>query len=123
MGVDQVANQRHHTRDDLILAVMAIGKKRIVRDVDVMRVRPRPDDLTKHGETAETGIEHQNGRWLWHDKTLFQFGYRGVVFAAIETKSVSSHGRYFGAIPGNCETLLRGESLAETINPWPFVAR
>ena len=44
------------------LAVMAVGKERIVGDIDIMRVRPRGDDLTQYREAAKAGIEHQNRR-------------------------------------------------------------
>ena len=60
---DQFADQRHHARDDLLLAVVAIGKERIVGDIDVMRVGPRADDLTQYREAAKAGVEHQNGGW------------------------------------------------------------
>ena len=62
MRRDQLADQRHHPRDDLLLAVMAIGEERIVRDIDVMRIGPRRDDLTQHREAAKAGIEHENCR-------------------------------------------------------------
>ena len=41
---------------------MAIGKKGIIGDIDVMRIAPHGDDLPQHGETAEAGIEDENGR-------------------------------------------------------------
>ena len=62
MRGDQLADQGHHPGDDRLLAVMAIGKERIVRDVDIMRIGPRRDDLTQHREAAKAGIEHQNRR-------------------------------------------------------------
>ena len=59
---DQFADQRHHPGDDLILAMMAVGKERVIRDINIMRIRPCADDLTQNGETAKTGIEYQNRR-------------------------------------------------------------
>ena len=45
-----------------LLAVVAVGKERIVRDINVMRVGARPDDFTQYREPAKAGIEHQNRR-------------------------------------------------------------
>ncbi len=45
---------------------MAIGKERIVGDINVMRIRPRPDDFTQYREPAKAGIEHQNRRRCRH---------------------------------------------------------
>ena len=45
-----------------LLAVVAVGKERIVGDIDIVRVGPRRDDLTQHREAAKAGIEHQNRR-------------------------------------------------------------
>ena len=59
MGGDQFADQRHHAGDDRFFAVMAVGKERVIGDIDVMRIGPRADDLTQHGEAAEAGIEHR----------------------------------------------------------------
>jgi hypothetical protein len=41
---------------------MAVGKERIVGDVDIMRVRAGLDDLTQYREPAKAGIEYQNRR-------------------------------------------------------------
>ena len=62
MRGDQFADQRHHPRDDLVLAMVAVGKEGVVGDIDIMRVGPRPDDLTQYRESAKAGIENQN-RW------------------------------------------------------------
>ena len=61
MARDQLADQRHHAGDDLFLAVMAIGKERIVGDIDVMRVGPGADDLAQDREPAKAGVEDENG--------------------------------------------------------------
>ena len=42
MRGDQLADQRHHARDDLVLAMVAVGKEGVVGDIDIMRVGPRP---------------------------------------------------------------------------------
>ncbi len=38
------------------LAVVAVGKERIVGDIDLVRVRPGADDLTQDREAAGAGI-------------------------------------------------------------------
>ena len=62
MGCDQFADQRHHAGDDLVLAVVAVGKERIIGDIDIMRVGPRTDDFTQYREPAKAGIEYENRR-------------------------------------------------------------
>jgi hypothetical protein len=62
MRGNQFADQRHHARDDLVLAVVAVGKECIVGDINVMRVGARPDALTHKREPAQAGIEHENRR-------------------------------------------------------------
>ena len=57
---DQLTDQRHHAGDDRCFGMMTVGEKRVVGDIDVMRIRPGGDDLTQDGEPAEAGIEHQN---------------------------------------------------------------
>jgi hypothetical protein len=42
--------------------VMAIGKERVIGDVDVMRIRPGVNDFTQDRETAQAGIEQENRR-------------------------------------------------------------
>jgi hypothetical protein len=42
MRGDQFADQRHDARDDLVLAMVAVGKERVVGDIDIMRVKPCP---------------------------------------------------------------------------------
>ena len=61
MARDQLADQRHHAGDDLLLAVVAIGKERIVGDIDVVRVGPGADDLTQDREAAKAGVEDEDG--------------------------------------------------------------
>src|SRR6185437_3583758 len=70
VAVDQVTDQRHHARDDFILAVMAVRKEGIVGDIDVMGVGPCGDDFAQHGEAAEAGIEYQDGRGNGHAAIL-----------------------------------------------------
>ena len=62
MRGDQFADQRHHAGDDVLLAVVAVGKERIVGDIDIMRVGPRPDDFAQDREAAEAGVENENRR-------------------------------------------------------------
>ena len=45
-----------------VLAMVAVGKERVVGDIDIMRVGPRADDLTQYREPAKAGIEYQNRR-------------------------------------------------------------
>ena len=61
MARDQLADQRHHAGDDLLLAVVAIGKERIVGDIDIVRVRPGADDLAQDREAAKAGVEDEDG--------------------------------------------------------------
>ena len=62
MGGDQFADHRHHPGDDLFLAMVAVGKEGVIRDINIMRVRPRLDDLTQYREPAKAGIEYENCR-------------------------------------------------------------
>ena len=62
VGRDQLADQRHHAGDDLLLAVVAIGEEGVVGDIDVMRVGTGADDLAQDREAAKAGIEHENRR-------------------------------------------------------------
>ena len=41
---------------------MAVGKERVVRDIDTMRIGPHRDDLAQHREAAKAGIEYQDCR-------------------------------------------------------------
>ena len=58
---DQLADQRHHAGNNLVLAVMAIGKERIVGDVDVVRVGPGADDLAQDRKAAKAEVEDEDG--------------------------------------------------------------
>ena len=62
MMYDQFSDQRHHAGNDLLFAVMAVGKERVVGDIDVVRVGPGADDLPQDGEAAKTEVEHENRR-------------------------------------------------------------
>ncbi len=59
---DQLSDQRHDTRDDLVFGVLAVRKIGVVRDIDVVGMRPHPNDLTEYGETSKSGVEHKNCR-------------------------------------------------------------
>ena len=52
------------------LVERAIGKRRVVGDIDKIGVRPRRGDLAIDGEPAEAGIEDQNGLRAppWRDR-------------------------------------------------------
>jgi hypothetical protein len=41
--------------------VVAIGKERIVGDLDVVRVGPGADDLAQDREAAKAGVEDEDG--------------------------------------------------------------
>ena len=43
------------------LAVVAIGKERIVGDIDVVRIGPGADDLAQDREAAKAGVEDEDG--------------------------------------------------------------
>ena len=62
MGCDQFADHWHHARDDLVLAMVAVGKERVVGDINIMCVRPCLDDLTQYREASQAGIEYENRR-------------------------------------------------------------
>ncbi len=70
MRLDQVAHEGHHTCDQLRLAMAAVRKEGIVGGVDVAGVGARLEDLAKHGEAPEPGIEHENGRCNSHGAHL-----------------------------------------------------
>jgi hypothetical protein len=59
-GGDPFADQGHDAGNDLVLAVVAVGKVRIISDIYVMCVRTRADDLAQHCEAAKAGIENKN---------------------------------------------------------------
>src|SRR5258708_16091846 len=50
--------------------MVAVGKECIVRDINIVRVRPRGDDLTQYREAAEAGIEQENRRRRCHPAIL-----------------------------------------------------
>ncbi len=61
---------RATTRDDQRrLWQVAIGKARVVGDIEKIDVRPRRRDLAINGEPAEAGIEQQNGFARRHGAT------------------------------------------------------
>ena len=57
---DQLADQWHHAGNDLFLAVVAVGKERIVGDINVVRIGPGADDLAQDREAAKAGIEDKD---------------------------------------------------------------
>ncbi len=62
VGLDQLAHEIAHALDEFRLAVTAVGKEGVVRDIDVTRVRPRLRHFAKDGEAAEPGIENEDAR-------------------------------------------------------------
>ncbi len=44
---DQVADQRHHAGNDLVLGMLAVGKIGVVGDVRISRAGPQLDDLAE----------------------------------------------------------------------------
>ena len=62
VGLDQLAHEGANARDEFGLAATAVGKEGVVGDVKVARVRPRLGDFAENGQSAETGIEDENGR-------------------------------------------------------------
>ena len=62
MARDQLAGQRHHAGDDLLLAVVAVGKERVVRDIDVVRVGPRAA-RSRAGPSGRQGRSRRRGWW------------------------------------------------------------
>ena len=66
MLVDQLADERDHSLHELGFAMRAVGKERIVGDVDDARVRPRRLDLAKNREASQAGVEHENCWTLGH---------------------------------------------------------
>ena len=57
---DQIAHERHDPLDQVRFAPAAIGKERIIRDVDETRIRTRLYDLAEHREAAQSGIENED---------------------------------------------------------------
>ena len=62
-------NKADDMLDQRRLGESAIGKGRIVGDVEEIGVRPRGGDLAIDREAAEAGIEHQNGLPCRHRAT------------------------------------------------------
>jgi hypothetical protein len=62
VGLDQLAHQVANARDEFGLAATAVGKEGVVGDVNVIRIGPRLGDFAENGQSAETGIEGENGR-------------------------------------------------------------
>ena len=69
VGLDQLAHEVDDARDQLRLAMPAIGKEGVIGDVDVAGVGARLGDLAKYREAAEPGIEDENGHGgRWYEK-------------------------------------------------------
>ena len=79
MPGDQVADQRHDARDDLVLVVVAVREEGVVCDLDIAGIGVRFHDLAQHGEAAEAGIDHEDGLNACHAEILGRTGYHGVV--------------------------------------------
>src|SRR2546430_17449305 len=62
MRREQLARERADARDELVLAVAAIGKEGVIGDIDVVRVGPRLRYFAKDGKPAQAGIEDEDGR-------------------------------------------------------------
>ena len=66
MRVDQRRHQRDDPLDQRRLAVGAVGKERVVGDVDEARIRACRRDLAMDGEAAQPGIKHKDRRRARH---------------------------------------------------------
>jgi len=62
LRLDELAHEREHARDQFGLGVPAIGKERVIGDIDEARIRPCLRGPRGGREAAEPGIEHQDGR-------------------------------------------------------------
>ena len=61
MRFDKFAHQRDDTGDEFRLLDRAVREGRIVGDVEEIGIRPHGRDLAVDRESAEAGIEDQNG--------------------------------------------------------------
>ena len=57
---DQLAHQRPDAADKLLLAMAAVREERIVRDIDIARIRPAAHDLAGDGQAAKAGVEDED---------------------------------------------------------------
>src|SRR5262249_18726308 len=94
VGLDQLAHERAHPRDELRLAASAVGKEGIVGDIDVARIGPRLDDLAKYREAAQSGIEDEDGRshgGCWYEKNAVRaMSGRGIARRASRCRMLAS---------------------------------
>jgi len=63
VGLNQLGHESADARDEFRLAVTAIGKESVVRDIDVTRVGSRLRDFAKNGQPAQPRVEHEDGCW------------------------------------------------------------
>ena len=61
---DRIIDHRHDTGDQFRFVALAIGKKGGVPDIDITGVGTGGADRTEHRQTADAGIENQNGRTM-----------------------------------------------------------
>ena len=58
---DGVADHLAHAFNQRVFRLAAVRKAGIVRHIDEVRIGPRARDLAEDGETAQAGVEDQNG--------------------------------------------------------------
>ena len=62
MRLDEIAHQPDDALDQRSLRNLSVGKQRVVRRVDELRIGTRARDLAEHGQSADAGIEHEDFR-------------------------------------------------------------
>ena len=90
MRRDEVGHHGDDARDELALRPAAVGKQRVVGRIDEARVGPRARDLAIDRQSAEAGIEHQDGRGTHgagHDRGADQNGTQRCAVAGLRSKA------------------------------------
>jgi hypothetical protein len=103
--LDQLAHEVADARHKLRLAVAAVRKEGVIGDVKVTRARPRLGDFAENGQSAETGIEDENGRC--------HGGYRYEKnLATLSTDRERGHSFLWPARPAFGQQLRLGTTIA-----------
>jgi hypothetical protein len=69
---NQFAEELDDASNQFGLGQRAIGKRRVVGDVEKIRVRPRRHDLAIDGKAAEPGIEDENCLSWRHARQMYE---------------------------------------------------
>jgi hypothetical protein len=98
--LDQLAHEVADAHHKFRLALAAVRKEGVIGDVKVTCVRPRLGDLAENGQSAETGIEDENGRC--HGGSRYEKN-----LATLSTGSESAAVRRKRSAPGGSQGLAQ----------------